>query len=184
MTDTTPHLRLQTDRLELIAATADVIDAELNNPIELESLVSARLADGWPPPELDERVLRLFLHYLSADTANVGWRAWYYVLKTGPERVLVGNGGFKGPPDHDGMVELGYSVMPAYQRRGICTEAVRSLISWAFKHPEVRSVRAETDSDNAASLRVMEKSGLRHTGPGTGEDEVRYAITREEFRLL
>jgi hypothetical protein len=58
-------------------------------------------------------------------------------------------------------------------------EAVRTLISWAFSHEEFRTVRAETDDDNFASIRVMEKNGLLHVGKGTEDGEVRYAISRD-----
>ena len=106
---------------------------------------------------------------------------WYWVQLDGGERVAIGNGGFKGRPDADGMVEVGYSVMDAYQRRGLCTEAVGALIAWAFSHPEVARVVAETNPDNIASIRVMEKNGLTFTGE-TDAGEVRYAITLSQFK--
>ena len=182
MPDNRHDLGLRSERLELIAATATAIEAELQNPLELETLLQARLPDKWPPPEMDEPVLRLFLSYLRDDAMQAGWRAWYFVLVEGDQRILVGNGGFKGPADAGGMVELGYSVSEEFQKRGICTEAVEALISWAFSHKEVLSVRAETDHDNLASIRVMEKSGLQYVGIGSNDEEVRYAITRERFR--
>ena len=50
-------------------------------------------------------------------------------------RELVGNGGFKGPPSASGVVEIGYSILPAFQRRGFATEAARCLMAAAFALP-------------------------------------------------
>jgi ribosomal-protein-alanine N-acetyltransferase len=33
--------------------------------------------------------------------------------------VAVGRAGFHGPPDADGMVEVGYAVDPAFRRRAM-----------------------------------------------------------------
>ena len=142
-------------------------------------MTGARLAEGWPPPLLTRRLQETFLGYVRDDPGAIGWRAWYLALAE--ERIVIGSGGFKGRPDADGMVEVGYSVMHAYQRRGYCTEAIGALIAWAFSHAEVSTVRAETDAVNIASQRVMQKNGLRLVGDGSGPGEVRYAITREEF---
>ena len=49
----------------------------------------------------------------------------------------MGIGGFKGESlPGEAMAEIGYSVMPAYQRLGFASEAVAGLIGWAFSHPE------------------------------------------------
>ena len=44
--------------------------------------------------------------------------------------ALVGNGGWKGPPQA-GEAELGYAVAPSRQRRGIATAVVRQLVERA-----------------------------------------------------
>src|SRR3954470_25080697 len=35
-----------------------------------------------------------------------------------PEGIVIGHGGFHGPPDEDGVVEVAYSVDPAHRRQG------------------------------------------------------------------
>ncbi|MCR5748409.1 MAG: GNAT family N-acetyltransferase, partial [Lachnospiraceae bacterium] len=44
------------------------------------------------------------------------------------------------------------------------TEAVKLALKWAFGHPEVVAVEAESDPDNAASQKVLEKCGFLATG--------------------
>ena len=77
------------------------------------------------------------------------------------ERTLIGDLGFKGRPNDEGTVEIGYSVLPAYRRRGFAWEAVRALVDWGLAQQEVRRIVAECRVDNGPSIRVLEKAGLR-----------------------
>ena len=110
---------------------------------------------------------------------------WYLVVPQN-ERQLAGTVGFKGKP-RDGSCEIGYSVLLAFEGFGYATEAARRLIDWAFEHPEIEQVTAETLPDLAGSIRVMEKCGMRFVGEGTPEGDVptvRYAVRRAEFRSI
>ncbi|MEW6250372.1 MAG: GNAT family N-acetyltransferase [Planctomycetota bacterium] len=97
-------------------------------------------------------------------------------------RVLIGGGGFKGPPGPDGEVEIGYSILPAFQRRGYATEAMRGLMAWGFADPRVTAVAAETFPELEPSLRVIAKLGLTHVGPGLEAGTDRFAMTRAAWQ--
>ena len=61
------------------------------------------------------------------------------------------------------------------------------MSAWAFEHPEIEQVTAETLPGLAGSIRVMEKCGMRFVGEGTPEGDVRtvrYAVSRAEFRPI
>jgi len=110
---------------------------------------------------------------------------WYFVLCSGGRRELVGNGGFKGAPEQ-GLVELGYSILPQHQRKGYATKATLALIAWAFSHREVDRVCAETLPDLEPSLGVMRKCGMRYVGPGRGDEgmqTVHYEIGRLDWKM-
>jgi RimJ/RimL family protein N-acetyltransferase len=79
------------------------------------------------------------------------------------------------------MVEIGYSVMEEHQHHGYGTEAAGAFIVWAFSHPEVTRVIAETLPELRPSLRVMERNGMRYLGKGSEPGVIRYGVTREEF---
>ena len=93
-------------------------------------------------------------------------------------RVIIGDGGFKGPPADDGTVEIGYSLVQPYRNRGYTTEAVKALVSWAFQHPQVTRVIAETQLGNIASIRVLQKAGFAEVGPGSQRSLVRFEMNR------
>jgi RimJ/RimL family protein N-acetyltransferase len=44
------------------------------------------------------------------------------------------------------------------------TEAVKGVIGWALKQPEIFRIWAVCDVDNLASARVMEKAGMQGEG--------------------
>jgi len=50
---------------------------------------------------------------------------------------------------------------PGWQRKGYGTEAVRGLLSYAFKGLRARRVAAECDARNLAARRLLLKIGLR-----------------------
>jgi GNAT superfamily N-acetyltransferase len=56
---------------------------------------------------------------------------------------------------------LYWSISPSYQRRGFATEAGRALVDWAFSVLHLGRIIATTRYDNTASIRVMEKLGMR-----------------------
>lgn len=87
------------------------------------------------------------------------WRAnWQIILKD--ERAAVGSACFMGPPDAEGVVEIGYGLHEAYRGRGLMAEAVRALTSWALAQDGVRAVAAETEKGNGPSRRVLERCGF------------------------
>ena len=59
------------------------------------------------------------------------------------------------------VADLGYTFDPAYSGRGLATEAVRAVITMAFDDLGARRVTAGAFADNVASVRILEKLGMR-----------------------
>ena len=83
-------------------------------------------------------------------------------------------------------VELGYGLRKPSWGRGYASEIVQALIRRAFKELAAVSLVASVTVDNLASVRVLEKAGLRRVGepiclPGEDELSVKYALTKAEF---
>jgi RimJ/RimL family protein N-acetyltransferase len=77
---------------------------------------------------------------------------------------VVGKAGFHGPPDADGMVEVGYAVVPELRRRGYARAALEMLLARAAQEPAVRVVRASVSPDNTASLALIRPYGFLRVG--------------------
>jgi [ribosomal protein S5]-alanine N-acetyltransferase len=172
--------KISTPRLELIAATLDLLNAELESSDKLSAMLNAHVPAGWPPGEYDEAAMRWFCDQLYAHPEAVGWFSWYALLRSevGAQPTLIGSAGFMGPPDDDGVVETGYSILPAFEGRGFATEIVSGLLRHAFDDGRVRDVIAHTTPVNAGSIRVLEKNGFACEGPGAEQGTVRYGRTR------
>ena len=102
------------------------------------------------------------------------WYAiWMIELKDGTH---IGELCFKGLSE-DGVAEIGYGISYEYKNNGYATEAVNAVLEWAFSHPNVTAIEAETDSDNIASKRVLEKCGFAFNGI-IGEEGPRWTVSR------
>ena len=98
------------------------------------------------------------------------WYAmWMIELKDGTH---IGEISFKGLSEAM-TTEIGYGISETWQGYGYATEAVKALLQWVDTATQVRQVEAETEDDNIASKRVLEKSGFLPTG-NRGEEGPRY----------
>ncbi len=172
-------LEIRTERLQLMPLTAKQLSLYLDNPQSLERAL------GFPVSRdvLIERVRRVIEEKLEkmaqADEGTHVWHTyWLVIIAAGP--FGAGLSGFKGIPDRNGEVEIGYAMDPAYQGRGYMTEAVRAMLDWAFQHPKCQSIIArDTKKSNLASLRILAKMGMtvyEQTG-----DALSLRVSREEF---
>lgn len=110
------------------------------------------------------------------------WHAvWVMELNDGSGSI-VGDLAFKGLNDN-GMVEIGYGIKPEYQGRGLMTEAVSAMVCWASEQPGVFTIEAETEQDNIASQRVLEKAGFIPKGV-LGAEGPRYIWKPERHREI
>ncbi|HZZ36539.1 MAG TPA: GNAT family N-acetyltransferase [Caulobacteraceae bacterium] len=94
---------------------------------------------------------------------------------------VVGLCGYKGPPDADGVVEIGYGVAPERRRLGYATRAVAELIKHARRDHRVSSLVAETATTNVPSQRVVEANGFTMAGRGADPDDGEMMVWRLEL---
>ena len=91
---------------------------------------------------------------------------------------VVGSIGLFWPPN-DGVLEIGYGIVPSRRGRGYASEATRALTTFAFTAPGVHTVIATVELSNPASARVLEKCGFL---PWTTEDPVEENTARFRIR--
>lgn len=73
---------------------------------------------------------------------------------------LVGDIGFARADGEPGVMKVGYTVAPEFQRRGYATEAVGALVDYLLDTLGVDVVRAFASAENVPSIRVAEKVGM------------------------
>src|SRR5207302_11341087 len=94
---------LSTRRLTLIPFSADLLRLALSDREALESRLAARFLPQWRT-EYQLRILHRVLRALEADPLSRVWRS-YFILHTA-DRTVMGDAGIKGPPHHDGSVQI------------------------------------------------------------------------------
>ncbi len=176
-------MKITTERLALIAATIELLSTEMEDLPAFRQKLGAEIPAIWSPELYDRPAQEWMLNYLKEGTDAAGWGLWYLVLRGTKENpgTLIGTCGCKGKPSSDGTVEIGYSVLPEYQRKGYATEAARALVDRAFEHSDVTRVIAETFPELAASIRVLEKNGFVLTGNGSEPGVIRFELSRTAY---
>jgi [ribosomal protein S5]-alanine N-acetyltransferase len=91
----------------------------------------------------------------------------FYVLVADDGSVL---GRFNLYDIEDGTAKLGYRVAQEVTGRGVATATVRELCQIAAARHRLRTLRAATSHDNAASRKVLAKAGFLPVGPATPAD--------------
>ena len=171
---------IESRRMTLVAATPELVAADLAGAQAFSEAIGTEVPENWPPKLYESIAMRVVLGQLQ-DPAEHGWSIWYLLSRRAETRQLMGICGFKGIPDTAGSVEIGYSVLPQFQVQGFATEAVARLMTWAFSHQHVTEVTAETLPYLKQSIRVMEKNGLSFAGPGSEHGVVRYVVKKGSF---
>ena len=96
--------------------------------------------------------------------------------------VIAGIINFHGPPDRDGVLEVGCEVAADCRRQGYAAEGAIGLATWAFAQPGVTRIRASVQPDNDASRRVVDAVGFVRNGEQLHPDrgrELLYELTAD-----
>ena len=156
---------INTERLYMLPATLKLYLLELHDRSAFASTLNAHVPEEWPPERIQARNRKL-------------WSFYWVLPRESPEKsVLIGSGGFLA---HDnGTLEIGYSLLDAYHGRGYATEAVQSMMQWAFSSLKSDSIVAYTYPHLKASIRVLEKNGFILKGEGPEEGTIAYEFLNE-----
>jgi RimJ/RimL family protein N-acetyltransferase len=109
-----------------------------------------RAAAGWPHDD----TAALLAGAAHADAGEQ--RTWLVAVSD----EVVGECGWKGPPETDGTVELGYGIAGPARGDGLGTEAVAVLVAWSTGQPGVRALAADVLVGNEASRRLLRRLGF------------------------
>ena len=150
-----PH-HLETDRLWL--SEWSLSDFGDSRPIFIDPLVMRYISGGQalPNDKIREFIERQQNHFRSR-----GFCLWKLLLK--PQARFVGFCGLQ-PLELDGAseVEIGWRLINDQWGRGLATESARAAVRQAVEHARLARVIAIAMPENRASLRVMEKLGMKY----------------------
>lgn len=145
---------MQTERMFVVPATAKHLESLLKGETAVASLYDD-VAEGYIE---FPGALEYALEQLKTGVTPEGWGTYLFIA--GQPRILIGIGGYKGAPDAEGVVEIGYGIALAYRRKGYATEAARALIDNAFSDAGTQAVIAHTLAETNPSTSVLQKCGM------------------------
>lgn len=155
-------IKLKTDRLTLIALTAEESALLLNKKSDMEKALGLTPSGTELDAETHEAMSGLHQNAAVRPQDYPWYACWQIILNE--KNISVGAACFMGPPDENGEVILGYGTDPVYRNNGYMTEAAARLTQWALSRQGVTAVGAQTDRTNPASHRVLEKCRFARVG--------------------
>lgn len=108
------------------------------------------------------------------------------------QNQLIGIIGFYRTQHENFRSELGYMLSPDYQNKGYISEAIKTVLAYAFQHLNMHSVNAVIDPNNIPSEKVLVKNGFRKEAHFVQDlfwrnqflDSAHYGILKSEFEAL
>jgi RimJ/RimL family protein N-acetyltransferase len=163
---------LETDRLRLSPLTAD----DLDDLVEL---------DGDPEVRRFVDPLGIIIPIEPGERRTYEWERFvspggFYGARERVGNAFVGWFQLEAVPDREDEAELGYRFRRNAWRLGYATEGAVALVDYGFDVLGFRRIFAHALQDNLASIRVLEKVGLKPDGDWSYRDMpgVEYAIER------
>lgn len=153
--------KIDTKRLYLFPFTLNIAQEVLSGSNACLTDIGLKAGQYWPDEDMLETLPRI-IEKLELVSAPTGFESWMIVEKE--SMSVIGDAGFKGRPDEQGAVDLGYGIIAAKRKRGYATEAAQGLISWAFTQPEVHIITARCLPENEGSINILTLSGFKNDG--------------------
>ena len=141
--------------------------SKIKTSIELEAILDSTIF------AISKKLIKM--QNISEDI-NVWYTYWLIINKENQKGI--GFIGFKGAPDIDGCSEVGYSISPNYRKKRFMTEALETLINWAFRLQGAKGITAKVLKTNIGSIKVLSNCNFKLVS--STEQEHNYIIKSQK----
>ncbi len=164
-------------------------EADLDPLLAYRNVPEVARYQGWKLPYTRELGLQLINEMKDMHAPKQGnWLQLAIEFKETGE--MIGDVGMKIHESDARQAVIGFTVAPAYWRKGIATEAIGCLLGFLFEDLDLHRVTADCDADNAASWRTLERLGFRREAyfvesfliDGVYTSEYHYGMLQREWR--
>jgi RimJ/RimL family protein N-acetyltransferase len=175
--------RIVTERLTL----SPLVIADAPNVFRYRSDPQVSRYQTWEPESVDDA--RAFIEALEPVAIDTPGTWYQFGIRLNDSGLLVGDAGVHFPADQAHQAEIGISIAPEQQGRGLATEAVVGLLGYLFGTLHEHRVFTSADPRNEASMRLLERVGMRQEAHfvrslrfrGEWADDVVFAILNTEW---
>lgn len=148
---------IQTERLEIVALTVTQLRLWTEDIAMFENEIACTYR-AEPMVGMFLKVVKGQIAICEKHPEHYMWHSFWLLIRKS-DRVVVGSADFKGLPNDNGEVEIGYGLGKEYEHNGYMTEAVAAMTKWALSNGAAQVI-AETDADGYASQRVLKRCGF------------------------
>jgi RimJ/RimL family protein N-acetyltransferase len=167
---------IRTRRLDLIAITPQSLRIQQGDSADMKAqlgaLLGATVPEQWPPENWEPHVFDYLLNLYAGDPECIGWCRYLLLRDSDGDsegRTLIGTFGSGLPKPETGEAEIGYGILPGWQRKGFAVEAVEAMLPWLQGRRKIDAFVAQTFPELYGSIRVLEKCGFESAGAGYEE---------------
>jgi [ribosomal protein S5]-alanine N-acetyltransferase len=154
---------IETTRLFIKPLTYEQVVKYIAADGSLENELQLNATSRTISPELKEALEQTILPNVADETKNYLYSTlWTAISKA--DNKMIGDACFKGEPNAEGEIEIGYGTYEEFQGKGFMTEMVAGMIAWAKMQSFVKAVIASTDKTNTASYKVLQKNNFIKVG--------------------
>jgi len=154
---------IKTARLQIKALKYSELLKYIENNHSLEKELGLSNTNISITPEFREALEQAILPMVAQNESNyLYFTLWTLILKAGNR--MVGDLCFKGLPNANSEIEIGYGTYEDFQGNGYMTEAVGGMIEWAKRQPGVKAITASTDQTNLPSMVILQKNQFVKVG--------------------
>lgn len=152
-------MNIETKRLTLFPTELKHFELILESKNYLSEHLGVNVSDTFPE---SKEALPWFYDLVKADETLVGWISFWALHRA--DNRLIGDIGFKGKPDENGKIEIGYSIISEYRKQGFATEIVEAFLKFGFSKTTVKVIEAQTKTDNIGSIKILERLAMKQIG--------------------
>ncbi len=149
---------IETERLILHPLNPNQLKLWLNDIQSLERELNIKY-DAEPLEGIFLEIVNGQLEVVLKNDNDYLYHSFWLLIKK-ENRLVVGSCDFKNIPNENGEVEIGYGLGEAHEHNGYMTEAIKAFCEWGLKQNGIKTIIAETDSDNIPSQNVLVRNGF------------------------
>jgi ribosomal-protein-alanine N-acetyltransferase len=153
-------MKLETRRLIIFPLTYEQLLLYVQAENKLEKQLALNAGNRTVPPALRDAFTETILPAV-ADPENDYLYSTLWTDVSKEHNQMVADLCFKGEPNEQGEIEIGYGTYEQFQGNGYMSEAIAAVTTWAFNQPGVKTILAETEQQNIASHRTLEKNNFK-----------------------
>jgi len=127
-----------------------------------------------------EKESLLFLNKINKGVFDKKWFYWGIYLKT--KNKLIGTVCLWQFNKNRTEAEIGFELHPNFQGKGYMSEAINSILNFAFNHLKLNKVIGYTHSKNKRSIQLLKKYHFKLTN--TNKENDIYTLTKSQFNTI